>query len=323
MVDTSLAAFFGGMEQAIPHFVGEDGVLQQLAPQLGAVRGARRWEDLLRSGCRTGRELSGMWSTMQQEAREISQYLEEELEGPLALPVQGAGEESMTGVTRKLITTHLEDSRFRVLKRALELHPDQSARPVWAHPQLDKLSQGWVLCLPGPRGLKQAEFSETMARLLCLPSPCCAARVGEQLGERRLRIDPFGDNVLSVGNIPGGSFTARHDLVKQCIHSLCNDAGLRVECEVFGAFRDLIPVRALGEEEELLSGRSRAGLLPDFSLDIPDHEGDAAGHGPLGGVVKTLAELKVIGAVPSYYTRSGPAARANMGVRKRVVTIPW
>ena len=92
MVDTSLAAFFGGMEQPIPHLVGQDGVRQQLAPQLGAVRGARRCEHLLRSGCRTGRELSGMW---------------------------------MTGVTCKLITTHLKDSRFRVLKRALELHPDQ------------------------------------------------------------------------------------------------------------------------------------------------------------------------------------------------------
>ena len=160
-----------------------------------------------------------------------------------------------------------------------------------------------------------------MARLLCLPSPCCAARVGEQLGERGLRIDAFGDNVLSVKNLPGGSFTARHDLVKQCLHTLCNDAGLRVECEVFGAFRDLIPVQALQEEEDLQTGRSRAGLLPDFSLDLPEPGGDAD-HGPLGGVVKTLAELKVIGAVPSYYPRNGPEARKKKGVLKRAAGIP-
>ena len=31
----------------------------------------------------------------------------------------------------------------------------------------------------------------------------------ESQGQRNLTIDPFGDNVLSVSNIPGGSFTAR------------------------------------------------------------------------------------------------------------------
>ena len=54
------------------------------------------------------------------------------------------------------------------------------------------------------------------------------------MGERNLTVDPFGDNVSSVSNIPGGSFTARHDLVKTCINALCVDAGLRVGCEVFG-----------------------------------------------------------------------------------------
>ena len=91
----------------------------------------------------------------------------------------------------------------------------------------------------------QLEFAETMARLLCLPSLLCAARVGEPLGERGLAIDPFGDNVLSVSNIPGGSFTARHDLVKTTLHSIILDSGLRADCEVFGAFRDLIPAEEL------------------------------------------------------------------------------
>ena len=29
-----------------------------------------------------------------------------------------------------------------------------------------------------------------MARFLCLPLPCCASRVGEELGERNLMVDP-------------------------------------------------------------------------------------------------------------------------------------
>ena len=271
--------------------------------------------------CRTGVELTRLWDTLQLEAREMCQFLGEELEGPLAVPVEGAGEGSVTGATRQLATTYLEDRRLQVLRKALELYPDQSARPVWAHPQMDKLSQGWVLSLPGPRGLNQAEFSETMARFLCLPSPCCASRVGEELGERNLTVDPFGDNVCSVSNIPGGSFTARHDLVKTCISALCIDAGLRAECEVFGAFRDLIPVQALQEEEDLRPGRKRAGLLPDFAMDMPE-PGAEDGHAALGGIQKTLAEVKVIGAVKTYYPRSGPLARRTRGVDRRGALVP-
>ena len=73
---------------------------------------------------------------------------------------------------------------------------------------------------------------------------------------RNLTIDPFGDNVLSVSNIPGGAFTARHDTVKCAINSLILDSGIRADCEVFGVFRDLIPVNALAEEEGLQTGRA-------------------------------------------------------------------
>ena len=322
MEDVRRVAFIGGLEMALPSFAGEE---QQLMPQLAElldrVDGERRWAGILTSGCRTGQELQSAWGVLKREAEETSHYLGEEgrLEGPLARQVEGAGESNTNGATRRQITTYLEDQRLKVLKLALESHPDQTARPVWAHPQLDKLSQGWVHALPGPQGLNQAEFSETTMRQLCCPSPCVATRVGESLGQRGLMIDPYGDNVLSVSNVPGGSFTARHDLVKTCFHTLCIDAGLRAECEVFGAFRDLLPVEALEQDAELQQGRNRAGLVPDFCLDIPEPGVEA---GALGGVKRTLAELKVIGAVPSYYPRSGPAARRSSGVERRGRQVP-
>ena len=49
---------------------------------------------------------------------------------------------------------------------------------------------------------------------------------------------------------------------------------MRAECEVYGLFRDLIPVEALGEEEDLQRGRGRQGLLPDFRLEIPSPAGE-------------------------------------------------
>ena len=53
------------------------------------------------------------------------------------------------------------------------------------------------------------------------------------------------------------------------INSLILDSGIRADCEVFGMFKDLIPVEALAEEENLQRGRGRQGLLPDFRLDVP------------------------------------------------------
>ena len=295
-------------------------MIPQLADILQDVgEGPTRWRGLLESGCRTGEELRSLWTALVEEALQMSTYLETEVQGPLAVQVEGAGQGSSDGSTRRRITTWLEDTRAATLKKGLEAHLDQTARPVWAHPQLDKLSQGWILSLPGPGGLNQAEFTETVARHLCLPSPSCVARVGEPLGVRNLTIDQFGDNILSVSTIPGGAFTARHDSVKMTINSLILDSGIRADCEVFGLFRDIIPVEALNEEEGLRFGRGRQGLLPDFRLDLP---GQGGGPGALGQVESKLAELKVIGAVETYYPRAGARARSKKGVEKRAGLIP-
>ena len=126
-------------------------------------------------------------------------------------------------------------------------------------------------------------------------------------------MDTFGDNILSVTNIPGDHCRIRHDSIKTVLNSFCLTSNIRAECEVYGEFRDLIPVEALGQEEQLQRGRGRQGLLPDFKLELPTPEGD---HD-----VK-LAELKVIGAVESWYPRSGFSARRSRGVERRAATLP-
>ena len=103
-------------------------------------------------------------------------------------------------------------------------------------------------------------------------------------------------------------------MVKLAINSLIMDSGIRADCEIFGLFKDLIPVEALAEEETLQRGRGRQGLLPDFKLEIP---GPGAGPGALGNVEARLAELKVTGAVESYYPRNGTRASAKKGVERR------
>ena len=265
------------------------------------------------TGSRTGEELTWAWDTLRQEAMESCEFLGTDLDGLLIREVQGAGDGSTDGSTRRTLTKWMEDNRNKVLAKALEMQPDQSSRPVWCHPQLDKLSQGWILSLPGHRGFTQAEFTETVARLLCLPSPCCQPKVGTPLQQHGLHIDMFGDNVMSVSNIPGDLFRKRHDTVKTVINSFCTTSGIRAECEVFGMFRDIIPVEALGEEEGLERGRGRQGLLPDFRLELPS---------PAGEPELRLAELKICGAVKRWYPRDGNLARRKKGVERRSAVLP-
>ena len=61
-------------------------------------------------GFRTGEELRNLWNTLQEEATQMNGFLGTELDGPLSVPVEGAGEGSSEGSSRRKITTWLEDA---------------------------------------------------------------------------------------------------------------------------------------------------------------------------------------------------------------------
>ena len=141
----------------------------------------------------------------------MATFLGQDLEGPLAMTVEGAGDGSVNGSTRKKVTEQREKLRGSVIGEALKKHPDQKARPVLVWPQLDKLSSAWLLSLPGPHtGLPTSLFSEAVCSHLCLPSPACRDRVGERVG--RSVVDRFGDAVMAA-MLPGDTWRIRHDTV--------------------------------------------------------------------------------------------------------------
>ena len=90
---------------------------------------------------------------LQREAYECADYLGQKLVGPLAVHVEGVGEGSVDGRTRKLVVQAREELRGSVMKIALSRLSDQNLRPVTAWPDRDKLSASWLQCLPGPEGL--------------------------------------------------------------------------------------------------------------------------------------------------------------------------
>ena len=298
-VETSPAAYIGGLEQALPHLTGTGGVCQMLKGVLGDGQGppSTRWQQLIESGCRTGQELVSAWSLLQVEARQCSIYLSQDLVSPLNSPVEGAGDGANDGSTRRKIVQQREELRGAVLKVALARLANQKLRPVMAWNNRDKLSTSWLQCLPGPDGLNNQAFSEALALVLCMPSPACQDRIGAQVG--RSVVDIYGDKVVS-STMPGDHWRSRHDKIKLSIGSLCSWARLPATTEVFGLFSHLIPAQALSRFER---GRKRQAIVPDFRIEMPSHT---------GGTRFQLAELKVISCCESWYTPSaGGKVRAT------------
>ena len=209
--DMCLTSFIGAVEQTLPSFPGEGGLCPELSRVFGGLECfgpnapvESRWRVLLQSGCRTGRELSGAWTRLQTEAIECCNLLGDVLEGALAMGVEGIGDGSVSGATRRLIVEQRETLRARVLDKSLSVHHDQAARPVWVWQQRDKLSGQWLLSLPGlGSGLVSLVFTESLASYLCLPSPACLQRLRERVG--RTTVDPLGRRVITAA-LPGDSW---------------------------------------------------------------------------------------------------------------------
>jgi hypothetical protein len=123
---------------------------------------------------------------------------EEEVQGPLATAVKISGQGSTSGATWGKLVVAREMLLGRVMARALELHPEQEHRAVWSWPERDKLSAQWLLCLPGHDSTLAAdEMADSVAAVLCLPSPACSdpLKLGMKVGRRT--VDRFGDNVMA------------------------------------------------------------------------------------------------------------------------------
>jgi hypothetical protein len=72
-VETSAAAFIGGVEQALPHFTKDSGICSSLEDIIGDFKEDNsRWTKLIQSGCRTGFEFQNSWETMKREIQELS-----------------------------------------------------------------------------------------------------------------------------------------------------------------------------------------------------------------------------------------------------------
>ena len=209
LTETTSAAFIGGVEQALPFMVGwegQSGLCCQLRDFVGQVEGQHRWRQFLAAESRTSKEFFHSWQTLSVEASQICNFLGKEFTGPLAEPVEGAGGESSSGATRRLVVEQQESLRYQLLTLALGRHHDRQARPVTVYQNVsdDKVAGRWLLTCPSPDlGLSTPVFREALSSHLCLPSP--AIRDGGWLGTRVCRecgvCDRWGDVVMTCRHV--------------------------------------------------------------------------------------------------------------------------
>ena len=228
----------GTLETAIPFMTGRDGVCPPLGELWGgavcwgsADNSADRWRRAIASGSQIGQEIIRLWAALRLEATQAAQWLDTEVPKALACEVSGIGYGSVTGETRGRVVEARENTRAKVLEKALTLVRPKSTRAAWALRQRDKISSSWVLALrSADTALSNAEFAEAAASSLCLPSPACQGRFGEPV-KGRVKINEYGDNVQATA-LRGDHWRTRHDAMLHLLYSLCQWSGLKATVEV-------------------------------------------------------------------------------------------
>ena len=288
-------AYLGALETAIPYMAGLDRVCPMMADVWGGedcwgeeAMVANRWHRVLESGCMEGQELRRLWTRLQTEVHASADWLGDVVPAVLSTTVEGAGGNSVSGFTRKIVVDAVENLRAKVLERMLSEVRPKTTRAAWAWRQKDKVSSAWLLAISGNEtSLNNAEFSEAAATSLCLPSPACKGRVGEVI-RGRVKIDEYGDNLQATA-LPGDHWRRRHNSILQLLHRMCMWAGLPAEMEVFNLFSGLLRQEGLSRLEQ---HQQRQGLVPDMRIQMCSTA--VVGQGRAAVTSSVLHELKVI-----------------------------
>ena len=154
-------AYYGGVEQSVPHFSKVCPPLAHLYDSEGDVN--TRWQPLLNSGSQMGRELAIAMQNAKEEAAALSNYLGVDQPAMHAKEVEAMLEVRVNVSTRALLVREVEKLRADAMDKVLEELPDQGQRAVMVRKNADKLSTAFLLSKPGPHtGIPSIFFSEQL-----------------------------------------------------------------------------------------------------------------------------------------------------------------
>jgi len=100
-----------------------------------------------------------------------------------------------------------------------------------------------------------------------MPSPACAALVGEPIANLRQVLDAHGAR-LTTATVQGDGWRTQHDAIKWQLVQDAREMQFRLRPEVYGLFAASIP-QAGRRTLDGMSMRKRQGLVPDFLVHAP------------------------------------------------------
>ena len=250
-----------------------------------------------------GVELQQSMGRVQDQAQELSEYLEQEVPTVLDGEVIWFGEGRTDGSSRAKMVKAFEELKAAALDKCLKQHRDQKSRMVVARRNTDKISTSCLILRPGPHtNINNSSLSEHILSIMATPSVLCRGKVGEKIGN--MKVDQWGDAVLNA-TTQGNHFKENHDAVKNSINSPLRYSGILSEVEPYGVFSDLLPQQPL----YMVQGhQARQSLIPDIRAEIPDIE---------LGTKRTYIEIKTVSG-DNWYQSVRDRVR---GVEKRVKSI--
>ena len=208
---------------------------------------------------------------------------------------------------QKVLTRWRERAKFQAIDVAIrDLAPTDMRRAAWVN--LDRFSTVWVSAWPNMEfQFSNPEFREVATFYFGLPSPACAARVGERIGNSREVLDAYGNRLTTLA-LPGDGWRTQHDAIKWRLVQDAREMHVRMRHEVYGLFAECIPQQGR-READAMPLRKRQGLVPDYLVHV-------AIDGPERPM---LLELKTLHFGTSTYTAAAERCRA---VARRADAVP-
>ena len=205
------------------------------------------------------------------------------------------------------LTSFREKARFQALDVELRgLAATDMRKAAWLN--VDRFSTVWVSAWPTEDlQFSSPEFREMSTFYFGLPSPACAAHVGEPIANRRTTLDAYGTRLTTL-TLPGDGWRTQHDAIKWRLVQDAREMSFRLREEVYGLFAACIP-QAGRAQADGMHLRKRQGLVPDFLV-----------HAALDGPERPLLfELKTLHYGSSTYT---PAEARCHAVATRASALP-
>ena len=269
VVDTTPAAFIGTICRTVPFFADRivDGrLVRGFMPVLTRALGGATDESQ-----DNGARLDAFTVSGSHTAQVFNECVRR-----LQISAGDSGSDSLQTVIRNVIcerkgvqkacTKWIERACFQSLDVELRALPYADVRKAaWVN--TDRFSTVWVSAWPtNELQFSSPEFREASSFYFGLPSPACAARIGENIAGRREVLDAYGARLTTL-SLPGDGWRTQHDAIKWRIVQDAREMHVRARHEVFGLFAASIPQAGRGHAEGLTL-RRRQGLAPDFLMHI-------------------------------------------------------